>query len=123
MKFQFLYEIEIGGACVVEMTGHLVIDADQALAGVIGQSVDWRVESIMLDAVQTVPRAREVGVPMFRDVQVELPKDHYLHDRLLSDLLNRHRHDIDKAWSTERLAAINQARRRFGFHALANVDA
>lgn len=123
MKFQFLYEIEVGGACVVELTGHLVIEADHSREYVDGKTPDWRVEDIVLDATETVARARDVGQPMFRDVQVALPKAHYLHARMLSDLLNRYRHSIDAAWAAELLAAQAAARQRFGFRALATNDA
>lgn len=107
MRYPFTYELTIEGWCVGTIEGTLVIEADDASRN-RGCDPEWTVEEIELDGA----KLRGDG-PHVDKGTVELADTHWLHDRLLLDVLKRERHDIDEAWAKHLRDARAHARRGF----------
>lgn len=107
MDIPFSYEIAVEGGWVFgAIDGVLVIGPDPFTHPNASQP-DWTVEEVLVDAVRVTGRSSvETG-------RVELPVDHWMHDRLLAAVLERKRRSIDEQWATHITAKLAVARRGF----------
>lgn len=88
MDYVFTSQIVIDGIRIAPLSGVAVLEADPANRTADGFP-DWSVAQFLIDGVRANHTDR---------VRVAMPDDHWLHDRLLADLLNRYRRDIDELW-------------------------
>jgi hypothetical protein len=92
MDYIFTSHIMVDGARIAPISGIAVLIENPLALTVCGRYPDWTVAEIKVDGV----RVPDAGTPV--KCRVDMPDDHWLHDRLLADLLNRHRRDIDQLW-------------------------
>ena len=102
MKFPFRYELIVDKAVIATITGNLLIEADHSDPASIARAVDaeWTVDEVEINATGAA------------DV-VTLPDTHPLHDKLLVDLISKHRREIDAAWKWWLASKRNEARKGF----------
>lgn len=112
MKFPFLYELTIEGVVVALIEGNLVIEADDASRN-RGCDPEWTVEEIELDGACDNPKRGVSGEPLIINATVDLADTHWLHDRLLLEVLKHEREAIDAAWAAHLREARATARRGF----------
>ncbi len=122
MRFPFTYDLAVGGVSVAQIEGHLEIETDHSDPNAIGRDADWTVEGIEL--MGSVPNTeRTPGNPRhFLEATVALDDEHWLYERILIDVINRHRHVIDAAWAKELRQRRALARSRFGLAPIAPAD-
>lgn len=97
MNFPFTYEITIGGACIAQIDGTLVLEVDPDSRTPCGSYPDWTVKHIVLSGAV-------LSGSTVRATEVVLPDTHGMHDPILAGALGRYRHDIDRAWADHRRA-------------------
>mgnify|MGYP007100123588 CR=1 FL=1 len=106
MDFPFSFDLAVGQWVFGEIEGVLKIEANEH-SDPAGEHADWTVDEILVNAVRVVSRCcAETG-------QVELTDTHWLHDRVLADVINRYRNSIDKAWAEHMTSRLERAKRGF----------
>lgn len=104
MDFPFKTCIKVGDTPVAEVEGYLLLSAMDDGCAPWADYVDWTVEEIHLHGFATSAKPAQA---------VELTADHWLHDRILAQVLDEHRNRIDELWRERMAQQIGAARRRF----------
>src|SRR5262245_22089773 len=104
MRYNFQFSLLVAGVAVGTINGAAVIgpNYDSVSISKSGRYHDWTVLGLHLCSVGD-PEHQAPGEGF-----VALPDDHWLHDRLLVDLLNRCRRAIDNAWELDCEANSNR---------------
>lgn len=111
MQFPFTYEIDIAADWTCgEVDGALTIEANPDIRP--GSDMpDWTVEEV---TVKCLRWKAGTGKRVIEKTSLALPDDHWLHDRLLADVLGRNRGAIDLAWGEHMRGLQAAARAGFG---------